>query len=308
MFAIGLDIGGSKTHAASYFSDLPEERQHAEAYAASGNLASVGEQEAATQIDAAIAGLRVQGHEGIPDVVCAGAAGADTPASEERLRSLLANRFGDAQICVVHDTHLVLAAAGAAHGIAVISGTGSVAWGRTPDGSNARAGGWGYLLGDEGSGYAITRAAVQHALGRADSALLPDPLTERLLAACDLHESGQLIDAFYSRPERRYWAKRSEVVFTLAAAGDTPARDLLAQAAAQLAHLIKLVHHRLGQRPHTPVVLGGGVLVNQPLLRSALRAELVSDDLTDLRVLQRDPAHGALDLAIHYLGNQGVTP
>ena len=65
---------------------------------------------------------------------------------------------------IVHDTQLILAAADVQDGIALISGTGSVAWGRTPDGRTARAGGWGYLLGDEGSGYWVGRQAVRHAL------------------------------------------------------------------------------------------------------------------------------------------------
>ena len=58
----------------------------------------------------------------------------------------------------------ILAAAGLDEGIALIAGTGSVAWGRDRTGRSARAGGWGYLLGDEGSGYAVVRETVRHAL------------------------------------------------------------------------------------------------------------------------------------------------
>ena len=89
--------------------------------------------------------------------VCAGAAGVDTPDGAARLRDLLAQRLPAAAIRVVHDSELILAAAGLDAGIAVIAGTGSVAWGRRDDGTAARAGGWGYLLGDEGSGYWVAR-------------------------------------------------------------------------------------------------------------------------------------------------------
>jgi N-acetylglucosamine kinase-like BadF-type ATPase len=62
-----------------------------------------------------------------------------------------------ARVRVVHDAHLVLAAGGLDTGVALIAGTGSVAWGACPDGPDARAGGWGYLLGDEGSATALFR-------------------------------------------------------------------------------------------------------------------------------------------------------
>ena len=298
MHAIGLDIGGSKTHAVSYLSTAPAGTQHAESYAASANLASVGVAEARAQLEAALAALAAQGHDGAPDVVCAGAAGVDSPAAEQRLRTLLASLLPETRVLVVHDTHLVLAAAGVRSGIAVISGTGSVAWGRTAQGRTARAGGWGYLLGDEGSGYGIARDAVRHALSRADCGLCPDALTTQLLANCGLVQPAQLLDHFYARPERRYWARQSVTVFALAAGGDLAALELVADAARSLAAVVQRVHTVLGRAPGMPVVLGGGILVNQPALRKALRGHLAAGSLTDLRVLDRHPAQGALELAL----------
>ena len=121
----------------------------------------------------------------------------------------------------MHDSALILAAAGAGTGIAVISGTGSVGWGRNSDGRVARAGGWGYLLGDEGSGYWVTRTAVQHALRRVDDGAPADLLSQQLAADCGLQRVEQLLDHFYANPERRYWASRARIVFELAA----PARS-----------------------------------------------------------------------------------
>lgn len=299
MHAIGLDIGGSKTHAMSSIGDgAAQGARTAHAFAGSANLASVGPVEAATQLDAVLADLARQGHGGPPDVVCAGSAGVDTPEGEERLRALIAARLPGARVLVVHDTHLILAAAGVQAGIAVISGTGSVAWGRTADGRVARAGGWGYLLGDEGSGYVVARGAVQHALRLADEGTAPDPLTRRLLADCGLSHIGQLLDHFYAMPERRYWAERSEVVFALADACDVTAAGLVAGAALELATLVRQVHASLRCPVGLPVVLGGGVLVHQSLLQDGVRAALTVDGLTDLRVLHRDPAEGALLLAL----------
>lgn len=298
MHAIGLDIGGSKTHAVSYLSTASPRPEVVEAYAASANVNSVGETEAEAQIAAVLAGLAAQGHDGTPDVVCAGAAGVDSAAGQERLRTLLARQLPGSRLKVVHDTHLILAAAGVNEGIAVIAGTGSVAWGRTADGTTARAGGWGYLLGDEGSGYAIAVAAVRHVLRRADDCLPADALSTTLLDRCGANSAGALLDDFYARPKRGYWARKAETVFTLADAGDEASVQIILDAALSLADLVRQVHHALGHAGDLPVVLGGGVLVHQPVLGEVLRHHLHEDDPHTLITIDRDPAHGALDLAI----------
>ena len=281
---LGLDIGGSKTHAAR----AEGGRCVAEALAGSANPSSVGVDEAGRQIDAVLARLRTD------DVVavCAGAAGADTPETVERLSRLLTTRLPGARVHVVHDARLILAAGGVAHGIAVIAGTGSVAWGVTPGGVEARAGGWGYLLGDEGSGWWVAREAVRHALGRNDRGEPVDALTQALVADCGLARADQLIDHFYGNPDRRYWAGRSRLVAELAADGDAAANAIIDGAAAALAALAAAVRARLGDPG--PVVLGGGFAVHQPLLRRTVAAHLPG---VDVRVLDVDPVAGAVRLA-----------
>lgn len=303
MHAIGLDIGGSKTHAVSYLSTASHRTQVVEAYAASANVNSVGETEADAQIAAVLAGLAVQGHDGTPDMVCAGAAGVDSVAGEERLRTLLARRIPGSKLKVVHDAHLILAAAGVNEGIAVISGTGSVAWGRTTDDTTARAGGWGYLLGDEGSGYGITRAAVRHVLRRADDRLPADALSTTLLNRCGVASADALLDDFYARPKRDYWARKAETVFALADAGDEASVQIILDAALSLADAVRQVHRALGRTADLPVVLGGGVLVHQPVLGEVLRHHLHEDDPHTLITIDRDPANGALDMAIATLND-----
>lgn len=295
MHAIGLDIGGSKTHAVSFSSSARE--PYAEAYAGSANVASVGAAEAGRQIAAVLAGLAAHGHDTAPEVVCVGAAGVDSAAGARRLRDLLSARMPGARLEVVHDTHLVLAAAGVREGIALIAGTGSVAWGRTSAGRSARAGGWGYLLGDEGSGYGIARDAVRHVLRQADLGHPLDNVGWVLLSRCGVRTPDELLDLFYRRPERRYWARMAETVFALADAGDGPCVGIVHDAALSLAEIIRQVHRALG-RADLPVVLGGGVLVNQPALGEVLRHHLGAGDPTTLITIEREPAHGALDLAL----------
>ena len=299
MQIVGLDIGGSKTHAVSR-----NQSGIVEVFADSANLASVGDVEAGCQLDAIFAQLAERGPIG---AVCAGAAGVDTPGAEERLRHLIAARLPGTPIQVVHDTELILATAELTTGIALIAGTGSVAWGRDASGRVARAGGWGYLLGDEGSGYGIAREAVRHALRLADEGQPPDRLSQWLTAACGVQRAGQLIDHFYSNQERRYWAGRAGVVFELAAVGDPAAQKIIDGAAVDLGNLVRTVHAAIGRpTPALPVVLGGGLLVHQPQLREAVRRVLAGDGMSDLRPLDRDPAYGALFLA-HQLGTPNPT-
>lgn len=283
---LGLDIGGSKTQAVRAENGTVV----GEALAGSANVSSVGTAEAGRQLDVILDRLDAKGIA----AVCAGAAGVDTPASEARLRDLLAERLPDAKIRVVHDSQLILAAAGVLDGVAVISGTGSVAWGRH-DGQHARAGGWGYLLGDEGSGYWVAREAVRRTLARVDRAEPADRLGQQLAADCGLQFPDQLLDHFYAQPERRYWAGRARVVFELAGGGDEVSTSIVQAAGTALASLAAAVAGRLGSPG--PVVLAGGLAVHQPALQKVVRQQLADRGISDVRVLSVDPVRGAVELA-----------
>ena len=284
---IGLDIGGSKTRgikwlAGEVLSDFS---------VGSANVQNVSRDEAAANLNE-LFGLLGTGHVA---EVYAGSGGIDTPEDAAALAALIEPHVPGAKITVVHDTRLLLAAGGAATGVAVIAGTGSAAWGVNDDGEQARAGGWGYLLGDEGSGYWFGREAVRHSLHRMNLNLEPDQLTAALLAACGLEDPNELIAHFHGGTGRRYWASMSPLVFDAAAAGhheslamiETAGRDLAAMAA-QCARLLKL---------SGPIVLGSGLGMNQPPLQVAFNAHLADVGLTDVRVLDQDPIFGVLKLA-----------
>ena len=168
----------------------------------------------------------------------------------------------------------------------------------TADGTTARAGGWGYLLGDEGSGYGIARAAVRHVLRRADDRLPADALSaspaEQMRSGLRRRAARRLLRP----PGAGLLGSRAETVFELADAGDEASVQIILDAAFSLADFIRQVHRALGRTADLPVVLGGGVLVHQPALGEALRQHLHEDDPHTLITIDRDPAHGALDLAI----------
>ncbi|WP_247826724.1 N-acetylglucosamine kinase [Arthrobacter antioxidans] len=283
---VGLDIGGSKTHGALWRGG----RLVAEAKAGSANVQNVTPDAAARSLGELFHDLLAHADAGPVARVIAGSGGVDTAADADRLRALIALHAPHAAIDVVHDTRLILAAGGAHAGIAVIAGTGSVAWGTTRDGREARSGGWGYLLGDEGSGYWVAREAVRRALHRHDVGLAPDALDAAVLALNGVATPTELIGLFHSGAGRTYWAAQSRAVFDAARAGDPDAAAILDRAATDLTRLVLDVASVIGMPG--PVVLGGGLAMHQPALQERLRARLAAEGIDDVVVLHEDPVMG----------------
>jgi N-acetylglucosamine kinase-like BadF-type ATPase len=198
---------------------------------------------------------------------------------------------------VVHDAHIALAAGTEAReGIVLIAGTGSVAYGRDASGGEDRVGGWGYLLGDEGSGYEIGRRALTAVLRQFDGRGPQTALTELVLNAYRLPEPTALIPLVYGeQASREQVARAARLVFEAAAMGDAVAQSLLEHAAGELAsHVVALLQKMnfTAQRVH--VVLAGGLFFADSPLQGLLAARL--PEHVELRPGQ-PPVLGALRLA-----------
>lgn len=283
---IGLDIGGSKTRGILWRDGVVV----ADAVAGSANVQNVSAEVAEAHLAELFAALEAEAPGAAPRAVYAGAGGIDTDDDAAALESLIRPHAPGADITVVHDTRLLLAAGGAATGVAVISGTGSAAWGTNGAGDSARAGGWGYLLGDEGSGYWLGREAVRYTLRRMDQGLELDQLSAGLLEYCGLAGPGGLIAHFHHGTGRRYWAAASPVVFTAAANGHEYSLALIQTAAADLVALAATCAGRLGITG--PIVLGSGLGSNQPALQEAFRTHAAAAGLGEVRILDKDPIFG----------------
>jgi N-acetylglucosamine kinase-like BadF-type ATPase len=225
-----------------------------------------------------------------PFACCAGAAGAEVPAARARLEAVLAGLLPGTALEVSHDARLVLAAAGREEGVALIAGTGSVAYGRDAGGREARAGGWGWLLGDEGSGAWIVREAAREVLRRADAGEPDGALGGALLAATGASDAVDLTGRLHRLREPRRWAAFAGAVFT-AAPADSAAAALVTRAGASLSGLVEVVRDRIGAGG--TVVLAGGLLLNQPLLEAAVRKRLKGRVVR----LAEPPVAGAIRLA-----------
>lgn len=287
---VGLDIGGTKTHGVRWSNgDVA-----AEAKTGSANVQNVSTDAAAGNLAELFRTLGGQVGK-----VIAGSGGVDTDDDAAQLRALIAPHAPGASVEVVHDTRLILAAGGAATGIAVIVGTGSVAWGVDEAGREARSGGWGYLLGDEGSGYWVGREAVRLTLHRFNLEQDPGILGDSVLEANGVHSPEELIALFHGETGRRYWAGQAGLVFSAAAAGDAGAASIIDTAAAHVCSLVADVAGVIGVRG--PVIIGGGLAVNQPAMQGLIINGLLARDLDVVRFLAADPVMG-----VEYLLRAGL--
>ncbi len=277
---LGLDIGGSSSRARlTIDGKVVEERSGPGA-----NVAEIAPRLVETRLRPLLANLPAN-----PAACCAGSAGAEVPSGRAMLARVLGSALPESRISVVHDSRLVLAAAGFDTGLALIAGTGSVAYGRDGEGREARAGGWGWLLGDEGSGTWIVREAARELMRRRDAAEPAGAMGEALMEASGTRSLDAFQGALYRKSEPGQWAALAGAVFESAEA-DKAAAKIVERAGMELGDLVDQVRKATGI--DGPLVLAGGLILNQPRLEAAVRGRF-----PDAIRLEAEPVEGALRLA-----------
>jgi N-acetylglucosamine kinase-like BadF-type ATPase len=231
--------------------------------------------------------------------VCAGLSGG--PDDKDSLvRSLLRAQ----QYRITHDAAIALAGAtGGKPGIIVIAGTGSIAFGRNPDGREARAGGWGYIFGDEGSAFDLMRRALRAALQYEEGWGAKTTLLEALLQRCNAANANDLMHRFYSDdyPRDRV-ASMGPLVDDAAEAGDEVARRILEEAAEWLANTVAGVRRQLFPAGvSVDVRYTGGVFRSETVL-GRFRTLVESDQDCRVSAPAFGPAAGALAEAYRLAG------
>ncbi|HET6426626.1 MAG TPA: BadF/BadG/BcrA/BcrD ATPase family protein, partial [Planctomycetaceae bacterium] len=265
-----------------------------------GNPRAVGFDAAQRQIQLAITHAFDSAQQP-PEMVAAawfGVAGAGRESEQQQLADWArASGIAD-RVSVSGDAEPILAAGSAEHtGIALIAGTGSLAWGRNAAGQVARTGGCGYLLGDEGSAYAIAMAALRAAMQSADGRRPPTTLLPQLLEFFQAHSPANLIEILYSgEMTRDQIASCTPIVF--AAADDDPAAaTILSQAAEDLAVMITALAEKLGfEHTRYALAITGGLLLHQDRFRQAVLDRLSAHPPGSV-TLVTEPVRGAVALA-----------
>lgn len=302
-FYLGIDGGGSKTTCAVG----DEHAILGTSIAGPSNITRVEEARARESLHRAIreacAAAMIDPSQ--IDCACIGVAGAGRQEVAGAVEKIIAQMISG-KIEVVGDMAIAMEAAfGAAPGVVVIAGTGSIAYGRNGKGTTARAGGWGFAISDEGSAHWIGRAAVTAVLREMDQALdesaAPSAsLFRELKAVWNLGSLDEFVRKANSSPD---FAALLPTIISTADAGDKVAQRVLEQAAVELSQLASIVIRRLfaescASSTLVRLAMVGGVFRHSTRVRQHFSDEVRKFD-PRVQVIQEivEPVAGALQMA-----------
>ncbi len=298
-YIIGVDGGGTKTLA--LLGDL-DGNLLARGLSGPSNYNVVGFDAACSALERAISMAR-KDYPGEISALCLGLAGAGREEDIQRFQNWAVDHFPKTAVKVVSDADILLmAGAPSDPALALICGTGSIVYGRTVTGEVIRAGGWGYLFGDEGGGYAIGLAVLRKVMQAYDGRGPETLLSELVLKRFDLHSPPELVHTIYgAESPRSEVVTLSELVEQAAGQGDSLAIAILDEASRELAGAIAAVYPRLGVSI-VPLVVTGGTILHGRYLQKAFNHACETQGLkfTAVRYVL-EPAECAIQLALKLL-------
>ncbi|HXT15201.1 MAG TPA: BadF/BadG/BcrA/BcrD ATPase family protein [Gemmatimonadaceae bacterium] len=274
---IGIDGGGSKTHAIV----ADDQGKTIAETVGPGSAVRPGQAERSANVIAEVVRDALASCEMThvtPRVLSIGVAGAGREAERQELWQALVSRDLASELVIHSDFSIALDDAfGDGPGVLLISGTGSVAFGRSPAGATARCGGWGPVCGDEGSGAWIGRKALSVVTSAADGREPETALTGAILTAAQVNETSDLVGWAGNAPPSQL-ATLAPVVLSVADAGDLRANALVTLAVEELVlHVRSLARQLFGdERAALPVAFSGGMLSRGTTLRKRLEHRLKS--------------------------------
>lgn len=271
---LGVDGGGTKTHCR--VADLAG-NVLGEGLAGPSNYQGVGAEAAAQAVQGAINQALEQAGKGLADVAHAviGLAGVGRPEDLQVMTEAL-SFLNEISWELVTDARIALAGAlGGEPGVNLISGTGSIAFGVTATGETVRAGGWGWILGDEGSGLDLGRRALIAALAAHDGTGPATALGPAICKAWGLERIEQVVPRIYGdlAETKNRLSGLAPLVIKVAQQGDAVAAEILRRAGHDLAVMAAAVIRKLGiDQPK--VTITGGVGSHVAAVRVALVEKL----------------------------------
>lgn len=243
--------------------------------------------------------------------ICLGMAGVDRPEEKPVVQKLVNEFLPVAKVLPVNDG--IIALTGGAlkpSGIIVISGTGSIAFGFNDEGERARAGGWGNVLGDEGSGYTIALRGLRTIMRAHDGRIPPTKLHDLMLGHLGLEQPDRLLAWLRdTQPNKADIAALSRLVHQAAAEGDAAAQQILESEAEELAEIVEAAARKLfgTERSDYEVIVAGGNLRKADGYFNLFTAALAKR-LPGVQVLRprKEPVEGAVILALDLMKNGTV--
>jgi N-acetylglucosamine kinase len=299
-YYLGVDGGASKT-AALVIDDTG--KSLGSGIAGPSNHLRVGIETAARNIERAVNKALVAADVASREIYWAycGIAGADHPAHRQEVVDSLSIFFPRGNFTVDNDARIALTGAiGFGGGVVVIAGTGSVAFGRNEDGAEARAGGWGPIIGDEGSGYGIARAGFVAIMRAHDGRGPATKMTELLKERYDMKPEDLPPFVYAATTQTDDIARFGKVVVEAAQDGDATAMAILENAGRELAAAVLAVARRLHMisKPFPIAYVGGAFRAGDILLGPMRDAVLAEAPKAEIGPPKNTPAEGAAQMAI----------
>ena len=302
MHVLGIDAGGTKTICL-----LADERGviHSEGRGPGANLHAAGEL-AVEKVLREVMETAIGDRAIVPAAICLGIAGVDREDEAQIVRGIMRRimrRIGHrSRVLVVNDALIALVAgARDAPAIVIIAGTGSIVYGRNAGGDAARAGGWGHMIGDEGSGYWIGRESLAAVMRASDGRGPATRLTREILTHFNVDDESRLPRIVYDRDvPRRSVAALGPIAQRVAEQGDAVAIRILERAAEELVLAARSVASRLEMRGDAfTFYLAGGVFRVVPWLADEVTRRLAEvAPRCQVQILREEPAVGAVWLAL----------
>jgi glucosamine kinase len=292
LYYLGVDGGGSKTLAVVVDAQGKEQGR---GQGGSSNYAAVGLQASIQSIRVAIeqaTANRFPLHK-----AWLGIAGIDCPEHRELIFPYLRSLANSVRL--TNDADLLLSALYNTVGVALIAGTGSIALGRDASGKTTRAGGWGHLIGDEGSGYDLGRQGLQAAVRAADGRGAPTILLDLILKHWDIQSTDDIFGQIYPNENKSKIARLSTLVFQAAREGDHLAHHLVRRGANELALTALTVANALDLPPEIPLALGGGLFIHETDFRTLTLHAIQRHRPTGQVAIVEEPALSAARALIH---------
>lgn len=295
LYTLGIDGGGSKTRAVVVDA---QGNERGRGLTGSANYHTVG-------LELAVLHIRQAAEEAAQEARCSlpveaawlGLAGIDRPPDSALLVPQL--HFLARSLRLTNDAELVLSALEEKPGVALIAGTGSIALGQDSRGKIERSGGWGHILGDEGSGYDIGRRTLQAAAKAADGRGPKTSLLELVLNHWQLSSADEMIGKVYGREDKAMIAEISSLTFRAAREGDKIARKIVQKAARELAQAVIAVADRLNlQEQELSLALGGGILLHEADFRSMVLRHIQKHFSLEQVAFVKEPALSAACAAL----------
>jgi N-acetylglucosamine kinase-like BadF-type ATPase len=319
-YVLGIDGGGSKTVCVL----MDETRQViSRGEAGASNYQSIGVAAAQQSIEFAIMAATDKAVNVTKPIkitaICLGLAGVGRAEDIEVVKGLVKElqnsqvlpinwALSASNIIICHDALIALVGGiGNNVGIVAAAGTGSIVFGRNHQGVTKRVGGWGYILGDEGSAYKIAISGVKAALKADDGSGIPTSLVEIFKVYLELSSLEGLVELIY----RRGWgvteiAALAEIVDLAAALGDEVANKIIEDAVKYLVTATSTVIEKIfSDRSNLNVVTTGSVWLGKSKMHEKFTASL-GKQFPEVKVMfpKHEPAYGAGLLALQRLAGK----